>query len=45
VARWGLTEPCCQRCRDEMDDLSERCVLGALEVDRAVRRYRETLAA
>jgi hypothetical protein len=45
VGTWTVPQPVCDECADELDDLHERCILGAVSVDRAVRRYRETLAA
>jgi hypothetical protein len=43
VSTWTLPMPVCARCRNELDDLSERCNRGAIGVDRAVHRVYEGL--
>jgi hypothetical protein len=41
VGTWNAPEPVCAECASEFMHLAERCARGALEVDRAVAKYRK----
>lgn len=45
VATLGLPEPACRDCASGIDAEREREAKGVMQVDRAVRRYHESLAA
>ena len=45
VGTWNASEPVCGHCRDELDELSERCNRAAIGVDRMIRRRERRVVA